>query len=199
MKSRIIVAAMAFVGCGMAMAQENRFSAGLEIALPMGDFGDASGIGLGATLGYEIPVADKIGFVAQLGYINFMAKDIEVLGTTVEGSSVGMIPIQVGAKYYFSDNQEGAYLGLLTGVHMAMVKVPTYDLSTGAVSEETETDTNFGIAPMFGFMVTENIDIALRYQMIFAKSAEVTGFTVEEKTVTNSYLGVRAAYMFGGR
>lgn len=192
------MAAMAVVGCGAVMAQESRFSAGLELAMPMGDFGDLVGFGFGGSLGYEIPVGDNLGVMAQAGYISFSAKDIEIdLGpfgtTTVEGKAVGAIPIQLGAKYYFSDNQEGAYLGVLTGVHLIS-------------SEGSDGSTDFGVAPLLGFMVGENIDIALRYQMLFHKETiEVTDpFTgtvlaSSEESTTNSYLGVRAAYMFGSR
>lgn len=186
---------MAFVGCGMAMAQENRFSAGLELALPMGDFGDAQGIGFGVSLGYELPVGDNLGVLAQAGFISFTAKDIEIeipfLGTTtIEGMTMTAIPIQVGAKYYFTDNQDGVYLGLLTGIHLL-------------TPEEGDGRTNFGIAPMLGIVVAENIDIALRYQMMFDsyETVSVSGLSVTTETVsvTNSYLGLRAAWMFGSR
>jgi hypothetical protein len=193
MKARMIVAALALIGSGAVMAQESRFSAGLELAMPMGDFGDAVGFGFGATLGYEIPVGDNLGVLAQAGYITFSAKDIEVdlgpFGTaTVEGVSVGAIPIQIGAKYYFSENQEGAYLGVLTGVHLLS-------------SEGSDGTTSFGVAPVLGFMVGENIDIGLRYQLLFDKqeTVDLTTLQVTEESVTNSYLGVRAAYMFGSR
>ncbi|MEZ4807500.1 MAG: outer membrane beta-barrel protein [Flavobacteriales bacterium] len=209
MKARMILAVAAFAGCGMAMAQESRFSAGLELGMPMGDFGDAYGIGFGATLGYEIPVGDNLGFMAQAGYITFSGKDLEtsvtVGGTTVTSSvkvdNAGMIPVQVGLKYYFSDNQEGLYAGLLTGLHMQSVK--EVEVTTSGIDEKNTLKSNFGVAPLIGFMVTENIDLALRYQMIFSKqeTAVVTGTTVttEEETVTNSYIGLRAAYMFGSR
>src|SRR5262245_12722743 len=100
------------VACGLTgglMAQGNRFSLGLEAALPMGDFGDVSSIGIGGTLGFELPMGDNLGIVAQAGYISFMGKEFEsvtvvngtVTTTTVKSDAAGLIPIQVGAKYYF--------------------------------------------------------------------------------------------------
>lgn len=143
-------AAMALAG-GM-MAQENRFSGNLELGLPMGDFGDASGIGFGVTLGYELPVGDNLGIIAQAGWMTFAAKDITVdLGafgsTTVEGVALTAIPIQVGAKYYFTDNQEGFYAGALTGIHLFSAK-------------GSDGTTDFGVAPLVGYVVGENIDIS---------------------------------------
>ena len=205
MKVKMILAAVAAMCTTLATAQENRFSAGLELGLPMGDFGKAAGIGFGASLGFEMPVSQNLGIVAQLGYLNFSGKDMTVAGMKVEGSSQGVIPIQVGAKYYVSDGQEGFYVGLLTGVHMAMVKVPeiTVDPVTFAVTteEKTQTNTNFSLAPLVGFMVTENIDVSLRYQMIFASTEVVNPVTmaVTKDSSMNSYLGVRIAYMFGER
>lgn len=161
-------------------AQESRVSLGLEAGLPMGDFGDFYGVGIGGTLGFEIPVGDNLGVVAQAGYLSFAGKEYDLGIVKVEGASLGAIPIQVGAKYYFTDNQEGAYLGALTGVHLLS-------------SEGSDGSTNFGVAPLLGFFVTENLDIAVRYQMLFDKN-ELT-----DESVTNSYLGIRAAYTFGGR
>jgi hypothetical protein len=206
MNMKYLLAGIALIGATtMATAQENRFSAGLELGLPVGDWSDFVGIGLGVSLGFELPVGDNLGLIAQAGYMSFAGKDVEILGVTFEGKSQGIIPIQVGAKYYFSDNQEGLYAGLLTGLHMTSVKVTetNVNLATGAVttSEKTETNSNFGLAPMIGMFITENIDIALRYQMIFAKESDIdpATFAVTEKTVTNSYIGVRAAYTFGER
>lgn len=187
-KLGVFVAACVIAG-GLS-AQDNRASVGLEVALPMGDWADFVGVGFGATLGYEIPMGDNIGLIANAGFISFAGKDLEVntgLGTvTVEGKSSSAIPIQVGGKYYFTDQQEGAYLGLLTGMHL--------------FSSDGNSDSNFGVAPLLGFMVTENIDVAVRYQMLFAKQETVvvtgTSVTTEEETVTNSYLGLRLAYNF---
>lgn len=195
-KFTLAVAAIAMAGS--MMAQENRFSAGLELGLPMGDFGDVYGIGFGATLGFELPVGDNLGFMAQAGYISFSGKDLSVGPVTVKADAAGMIPVQVGLKYYFTDNQEGFYAGLLTGLHMQSVKTASVS-SSGSVEEKSEMKSNFGVAPLVGYIVGENIDLSLRYQMIFAKGSEVTATGVEEKTVTNSYLGLRVAYMFGGR
>ncbi|MBZ0205530.1 MAG: outer membrane beta-barrel protein [Flavobacteriales bacterium] len=205
---KIALSVIALAIAGSMMAQENRFSLGAELGFPMGDFGDGVGIGIGGTLGFELPVGDNLGLMAQAGYMSFAGKDVSVtvLGVTATSKTdaTGIIPIQVGAKYYVTDNQEGFYAGLLTGVHMTSVKVPEYNLTTGAsTGTKTETNSNFSLAPLVGYIIGENIDIALRYQMIFAKqeTAVVSGLSVttESKTVTNSYLGLRLAYMFGGR
>lgn len=184
------LAAVALAG-GM-MAQSSRLSLGVELAFPSGDWADFIGMGVGGTLGFEMPLGDKLGLMAQAGYLRFGGKEYEPApGVTIESDGSGVAPIQVGAKFYFSDNQEGAYLGLLTGLHMVA------STTTNTAGEEvTETDSNFGVAPLFGYILGENIDLAVRYQMIFAEGVDDN---FEETTVTNSYIGIRAAYMFGDR
>ncbi len=195
---KILITFAAAVFAGGLIAQENRASVGLEFGLPMGDFGDVSAFGIGGTLGYEIPVSDNLGLIAQLGYISFLGKEYEVPAVvngvltteTVRADAAGLIPLQVGGKYYFTDNQEGAYLGALVGLHMQSVEEVTgIDLTTGAITTEKKFKSNLSLAPMLGFVLGENIDLALRYQMIFGKDAL-------DETVTTSYIGVRAAYMF---
>jgi len=192
-KITITLAALAMAGS--LMAQDSRASLGLEVAMPIGDWADFYGIGLGGTLGFEMPLGDNLGLMAQAGYISFTGKTIESSGggvtVSVKTDSQGNIPLQVGAKYYFTDNQEGAYLGLLTGVHMASVK--EIEIVGTTIEEKTTLKSNFSLAPVLGFMVTENIDLGVRYQMIFAKGVNEQG---EEETQSNAYLGLRAAYMF---
>ena len=198
---KITLALATFALAGGLVAQENRFSLGVELAVPVGDLGKAYSFGIGGTAGLELPFGDHIGVLVQAGYSSFMGKDITAYGVTVKNDARGMIPIQGGLKYYFSDNQEGFYAGLLAGVHMSTVKVAYYDPSTLSLQSKTETNTNFSLAPLVGFIIGENLDIALRYQLIFAKEPEYNASTgaIEDKTVSNSYLGVRLAYMFGGR
>ena len=68
-KLGVFVAACVIAG-GLS-AQDNRASVGLEVALPMGDWADFVGVGFGATLGYEIPMGDNIGLIANAGFISF--------------------------------------------------------------------------------------------------------------------------------
>ncbi|MEO7082065.1 MAG: outer membrane beta-barrel protein [Flavobacteriales bacterium] len=195
----------AFAIAGGLMAQSSRFSLGAELAFPMGDFGKGVGVGIGGTLGFELPVGDNLGLMAQAGYISFSGKDYSVMGVTIKSDATGIIPIQVGAKYYFTDNQDGLYLGVLTGVHMTTYKVPEYNSTGTQTGTKTESNSDFSLAPLLGIVLAENFDLSLRYQLMFSKREEVVfnpstfTFTTNSKTTTNGYLGLRLAYMFGGR
>jgi hypothetical protein len=190
MKKVLLSVATLAVAGGLS-AQTSRFSLGAELAFPTGDWSDFIGMGFGGTLGFEMPVGDHLGLIAQAGYLRFAGKDVDFGGITIESDGSGVAPIQVGAKYYFTDNQEGAYLGLLTGLHMVASEVAQADGTT-----DTETDSNFGVAPMVGYFLGEHIDLAVRYQLLFAEGLDDN---FQETTVTNGYIGIRAAYTFGSR
>jgi len=169
-------------------AQENRFSAGVELALPMGDFADAAGIGFGASLRYEIPLGEQLGVMATLGYLSFTEEE----PTPGYSFQTAMIPIQIGLKYYFMESQDGFYAAVQTGVHLFSTKVETPEVKDPfgniifPAVDDTETSTEFSIAPGIGYHL-ENVDVGLRYQLIFTEGE------------STSYLGLRLAYVFGSR
>lgn len=180
-------------------AQSGRFSLGAELALPMGDFADVISTGFGASFRYEAPIGDNLGFTGNLGYLTFGGKDTEFLGTTVEGESSFLIPVQVGLKYYFMEQQEGFYGHVLLGVHMYETTEFDVDLTTGVITEETSMESAFSYAPEIGYHLA-NWDFGLRYQMFSVNTVEYNVLTMEFEDGTSSwgYLGLRAAYVFGG-
>ena len=175
----------------ISVAQENRFSAGIELALPMSDFADAAGIGFGASLGYEIPLGEKAGVTGALGVLSFTGKDSESgtrgLNYIRVNTSNLMVPVQIGLKYYLMENQNGFYLGVQTGLHVISSKVEVETDTVFGVNTDDESDSNvsFGVAPGAGYHL-DNVDIGLRYQILF-------------EDVSTSYVGIRLAYVFGVR
>ena len=73
MKKFLLTAAVAILSGGL-MAQDNQLSFGVDLALPMGDFGDAYSLGVGPTVGFELPVGDALGVTVQVGYDILMVK-----------------------------------------------------------------------------------------------------------------------------
>ncbi|MDZ4751541.1 MAG: outer membrane beta-barrel protein [Flavobacteriales bacterium] len=187
MKKQLFIIAAALLSTIGSFAQSGRPSLGLELALPMGDFGDAYGIGYGLSAGYEHPVGDKLGITANVGYI-LLSPD-EAIKDFIESSS--MIPIQVGAKYYFSEQQSGPYGHVQLGVHTSSVKTAEFELLGVTIPSETESSTNLSFAFGAGFVLNEKIDLGIRYNIITPDS------DIEEAK-SSAYLGLRVAYMFGG-
>lgn len=156
----------------VAFSQEGRFSVGAELAIPMGDFGDAVGIGFGGSLRYEAPVGDNLGITGTAGYLSFSGKN--------GGESTYMIPVQAGLKYYFTEQQMGFYGHVMAGLHF----YKSYEIDLVNFTIEETTTSAFSYAPEIGYHL-DNIDFGLRYQFVSTEGS------------TTSYLGLRVAYVFG--
>lgn len=185
---RTLLASAAIIAVCTLSAQDGRPSLGVELAVPVGDLSDATSFGFGATVGYEMPVMDQVAVIAQAGYLLFPGKDINAGLVTIEGGNWGMIPVQVGGKYYLTGDQEGVYLAALLGIHHISYKIPATTTSVFGFAvttpEQKFSETNFSFAPGIGYIVGENIDLGLRYQVVTTSGS------------SSSYLGLRAAYMF---
>ena len=48
---------------------------GAEFGFPMGDFGDVYKFGVGGSLLYQHPIADKLNLTGSAGYLSFTGKD----------------------------------------------------------------------------------------------------------------------------
>jgi hypothetical protein len=185
--TKIILATVVCLAWFTSVNAQGRFSAGAELAMPMGDFADLAGFGFGASLGYELPVTDNIGITANAGYLMFGKKTMEV-GPLKTEYQYSMIPIQLGGKYYFGETMEGIYLGAQVGVHMLMFKFKTEAYSMGGITipavSESDSKTKLSYAPVVGYHLA-NIDLSARYQMVATEGS------------TTSFIGLRIAYVFG--
>jgi hypothetical protein len=159
----------------VASMAQGRFSIGAEAALPMGDFGDVVGFGIGGTVRYEAPINDNLSWMGTVGFISFSEKDIDISGFTV-ATSATMIPIQGGIKYYFTESFNGFYAAGELGMHSVKVKAEADGISSDA------SDGFFSFAPSVGYHLG-TIDISARYQLV--EDAD--------------YLGFRIAYVLGGK
>lgn len=174
-------------------AQESFGSAGLEFALPVGDFADAgTDFGIGGTGSFEIGLTDNFAVLANAGIIFYSLEDITVLDQVID-QTLSQIPLQVGARYYVNEQKMGFFAGFKTGVIINNV---------GGEDVESQTDTYFSVAPEIGYFITDDISLALRYQAIFIPeedSGEVDPISGEQLTteaITWSLIGLRAAYNF---
>jgi hypothetical protein len=193
--TKIMMAAAACIAltAGTTMAQSGRLSIGAELGMPMGDFSDGNGVGFGGSLRYEFPMGDKLGLGLTAGYITFAGKSIDDgSGGTYDGPSFNVIPIQAFLKFYFNEQQSGLYGMVDLGVHSSSVKVPEISYTDPFTNQtvvispaETVSSTDLSYAPEIGYHLA-NIDLGLRYQIIATEGS------------TTSYLGLRAAYVFGG-
>ncbi len=81
---------------------------GLELGLPVGDWSDAAGTGIGGTARFEYTITSKIVAMVTAGYISFGGQEDE--GFSYSYSAVPFLP---GVKYYLQNGLYGmAELGL---------------------------------------------------------------------------------------
>jgi hypothetical protein len=114
-----IVALFLFVGISQAQNKMN-LNVGLNVALPMGSFGDVAGTGFGGTAQFEMQFTPQLYGTATAGYITWGGKDFGNFSYSYHA-----IPILVGAKYYFMPSG-GFYGHGQLGLYMfsASVKSP---------------------------------------------------------------------------
>lgn len=131
---------------------QGSFNLGLELGMPIGDFGDLSSVGLGLNGFYEHAFNDKLTIVGGTGYTKWFLKDglEDVL-------NIAMVPVQAGAKYYLG---EKAYLQGLLGLHIYLSSAEIFD------QKERDSDSEFGFGLGGGIKITENLDLSGRFQLI---------------------------------
>ncbi len=77
----------------------SKIGVGVDFAFPMGDFGDFMDYGVGGSLNFQAPIANKLNFVGEAGYLSFTSK--EVLGQTYNSAA---IPLKAGVRYFLAEN-----------------------------------------------------------------------------------------------
>ncbi|MBT1701863.1 outer membrane beta-barrel protein [Chryseosolibacter indicus] len=153
---KVLLSIIAVVAITSASFAQGRASLGLELNLPMGDFGDVVGLGIGGTVRYEGKINENLNWLGTAGYVSFLEKDDS-------GFTASIIPIQGGVKYYFNESFNGFYGGAELGAHIVSAKF----------GDESDSETKFGFAPSVGYHLG-NIDISARYQII--SDADFVGF-----------------------
>ncbi|MFM9838794.1 MAG: hypothetical protein ACKVOQ_11055 [Cyclobacteriaceae bacterium] len=163
---------------GAAFSQDGRFSGGLELGLPVGNFSDIANIGFGASGRYEAPIQDKLNWTGTIGFLSFGGKSIS--GFSYGSSTI--IPIQGGIKYYLTESFNGFYVGGELGFSIATFSVPSFNTGFGTVGGGSTSATRFSIAPGAGYHLG-NLDFSARFQVVSDLN----------------YFNIRAAYVLGGK
>jgi hypothetical protein len=166
-----ILKVVGVVLCLVAFTQNSnaqiKFSAGADLGYATNE---GYGLMYGLALGVEKPLGDNMGLTFQTGY--------DIMSLEGEGASASLIPLQAGFKYYFTDNEGGLYAHGQLG--MSMFK---YKIDTGfGTYESSGSYLSYGAG--VGFLVNENIDLGLRYNMVSSEGESL------------NYMALRAAYNF---
>ncbi len=129
-----------------------------EVALPLGDFGNAYGVGLGATGKAFYGVTEKGAITGTLGYLRFGMKEDS---NTMSGS-MGMIPIMFGYRHDFG----GLYAEPQIGIMMLKSKVKFDDMGLGLAGMSGTHSTSKVSLGLGGGYVFGDWDLAARFQLV---------------------------------
>lgn len=140
----------------------SQFTAGVDVGLPNGSWSDGYGAGFGVSARYEKEIQEKLNWTASAGFVSFSGKSY----TTVVGynpttfqpiygtekfSSVTVIPITGGVKYYFEESDKGFYGAADIGLFIA--------------SGSGSSSTKFGFSPGVGYRL-EKFDFTFRLNAV---------------------------------
>lgn len=136
----------------------HKYGVGAEVGLPMGNFGNAYGIGFGATGKVFYGLNDKSDITGTLGYMRFgMKKDNDMIS-----GSMGMIPIVLGYRYDFG----GLYGEPQLGFTVLKSKINFDDMGLGLSGlSGTGSTTKFSLGLGGGYDFG-SLDVGARFQII---------------------------------
>ncbi|MFZ0388938.1 MAG: hypothetical protein WAN36_00650 [Calditrichia bacterium] len=160
--NKVMFVAIVILSLGLlqVVSAEGPLMVGIEgnVAVPMGDFGDAAKTGLGGTAFVEYMATPNMSLSGKAGYLYF--------GGESEGFSFSAVPILAEGRYYMGMQGEmRPFLGAQLGVHIFSFKTEFNNPITGEKMEESTSETKFSFAPTIGIRVNQ-LDISAFYMLI---------------------------------
>jgi len=196
-----------FVFAGTSVfGQGPQVGVNLRSGVPVGDFADYAGFGIGGGVNFNYLVSENFSVGIEAGYMSFLENE---LSPEITGSST-VIPIIANARYIIGTGDLRPFIGLGLG-YTAVNQTVEIDLSafSGEVEEFDESYGGFTIAPHVGLMynVVENVNIYLAadYSTIL-NEAEGVEVVEDDNAVTGgaeavvldpySYVGINLGVSF---
>lgn len=187
--------------CLVAFTQNSnaQFNVGLDVAMPIGTFGEGNGIGFGGSAGYDHAIGDNMKIGGQVGLLRFGGKTPEGFDEDEDySSSLMLIPITGNFKYYFADNTNGFYSVVAIGMSMYKYKseytytTTEYDFTTTPwTTTEVKNTVNGDLSKTYltyavgaGYLINEKLDFGLKYAIVAGEGGSI------------AYINLRAAYNF---
>lgn len=177
MKKVLFVLILSFFFISSVSAQQGKMhiGAGLELALPIGDWSDFASTGIGGTARFEYAFNKQIVGMVTAGYISFG-------GQSVGGFeySYSAIPFLPGVKYYF---QPGLYGMAELGLHFFSIDLPTYSFGGFTTGGGSATNSEFSLALGAGYetKVSDNLYLDANVKFAIVSDANYLGARVGVK------------------
>ena len=153
-------------------AQKQGISIGGNVYFPVGDWADYANTGWGGSASYEHQLSKEIAGVIYSGYTGFSGD---------AGYDVTIVPLLVGAKFYFTPKWDWYIAGML-GVDFITADVTT--TIQGQTFSASGSETEFAGNINFGYEVKTSEKGAVDISAGFVYVSDY------------SYFGMRLAYIF---
>lgn len=153
----------------------------LQFMVPIGDFADASGPLIGPVLRAGYRVMPPLELTLRIGYLLNFGKEV---GPVTLKSNI--LPIWVGARYFFMEPQAGLYGAAEIGMNMLF---PSIDPEIPGVTLDTQTRFGFNLG--VGYVISKELPIDFRAQL---SHLNLIGTEANENSALA--LGLSAGYTF---
>ncbi|MDB4936536.1 MAG: hypothetical protein JWP87_3508 [Labilithrix sp.] len=166
---------------------EKKIGIGVEaqVLIPIGDLGDVSGPLIGPLVRFGYRVTPPLELTVRTGYLFGLSKELSANVST----SLSIIPIWAGARYFFMEPQAGLY-----GAAEIALNLGTQKVDFGGISGSTGF-TRLGFNVGAGYVISKElpIDIRAQFSMInLLLKEDVAGGS----EATQFALGLSAGYTF---
>ena len=199
-KATIVLALLVACFAGTASAQDAyvptwAFGFDARGMLPMGDFGDVSEWGVGGTAYLAFNVAPQVALTGRAGYLYFGGKEYPAAIGLITGTAktnFNMIPILVGAKFFFSEGDMRVYGAGEAGLFM-LSGTATFTPDGGGTETEVDLDgeSKFGVVPTLGAQFKAgdamNVDAHVNFPFVFTEDTSTNwlGFGIGFEWILN--------------
>ena len=162
----LAIAAVALFATTSSFAQKINFGIGADLALPItSGFSDAVGIGIGGTAKVYYPLKDEmVVLTGTAGYMTFSGKSQTIGGQSINAGSWSMMPLLVGARYYFAplSAKFRPYGGFDMGMIFSSFKIPSQTIGGVTFGGGSASGSDFTYQPQLGFVASQ-FDVAVRF------------------------------------
>jgi hypothetical protein len=143
-RTKLVLGMVAALWSGTALAQGVKLGVDGIVTVPVGNFSNVYGIGLGGLLRLEVSPAPGFFITGRSGYIQHLSKSFTAPGVTYD-SKLGELPILAGAKFY---TDSGLYGSLEAG---GTYLNPSVSVTTGTTLFSPGSEFKLSAAAGLGF------------------------------------------------
>jgi hypothetical protein len=170
----IVLAIVLIAGFTSTTKAQISIGAKAGIALPMGTFGDAVGLGFGGSAIGEYAINENMAVGLNIGYYTFSGKTI----AGFDMPSYSIIPILADFKYFLQTEGFRPYVGAGIGMYMSSMADYTMTMFGTTVTVPGGSTSDFGFSPKVGFWMGDGFQYGACIDYNIVSNANHLGINV---------------------